>query len=983
MPTLVQSVPFTGNTVAIAATPGNSIIIRLGAGSTVAAPVDTGGNTYVNLSAYSLSIYFSAEIAASPGTITFTSGYYTVYTVAGVVEEWSGINAYQTSGQFYSNANAPYFVWPVPAEIAYPSGRPETFTASAGNYVVAQSGTLLYTCYTSWLTSTNPAFTPGATQLVTATSYASLEIVTTNGEYTIGLGAGTHSTGGNVVSNYYDTAGQPTYATAITVGFYSAPPVTPPTPTLAATGAPQVSITGIWLSASWFYGPLYPSGIVTSTVDVQRSPNGSTGWVTLATLPSSSSSTYVDNTVANSTTYWYRLIYHNNAGSTTGASASVAVPASLMTPISISQPAEPTIANQLSWPVLAGTSPTYTPKRSTDGVTYTALIGSPQTATTYLDTAAVPGTLYFYKIHGSSGSFGSADSAPQACLTLGPAAPVAPSLEIDPLVPFAINVQWPPVNGAQANPLTGLGPYTILRSDDGGSTYHVAASGLFGTFWQDTTVAAAGTYHYKVTASDQYFSALGPDASIVIHCLPSPFTVEAFYGPTAENRGTNFANDGFETGVNSFATNGAYTFNRSAEQQLFGNYSLKVTATTTFADQVYKTFTVTNGTTMHISAWIYRTETSADIQMYFQDTGMFASYGNGLAHVNAAKTLGWQQISLSQAVTHTGSGVLGILTNQQVATFYVDGINQTTSPLSVQFAYNGAQIAYTLGSGAASVDLQVSIDAAKTWSTFLSGDTSGLAWYDQHVVPGIGLVPLVPYVRYWFRTVSNDGFGHSQPGPIQSCLILPWLDPVTNIPTPPARGLKWILDGTDVSASVYLNPASIDGQLGLIGQEAKFTYMKFVGITGTVGHRVDVLDGPNVLAELWVSEAEMETLGSNWQNTVIIAQNAHRILAARQIRETYEQLPAGRILANLIARYMPGLSCFNVQPGPIIPYFSAANIDLQQCIIQLLSTVIGPITPALFRIDGNLDCHLEFDGTLPDAPLLLSDANPLTSGYPT
>ena len=123
------------------------------------------------------------------------------------------------------------------------------------------------------------------------------------------------------------------------------PSTEPPTGNPSALSATAISSSRINLS--WTDGVSNES-----SYHVERSPNGSTGWAVVATLPLNSQS-YSDTSVAASTTYFYRVSASNNIGSTGFTSASATTPVAPPPPAialtAVGSKVKAIIRIQLSW----------------------------------------------------------------------------------------------------------------------------------------------------------------------------------------------------------------------------------------------------------------------------------------------------------------------------------------------------------------------------------------------------------------------------------------------------------------------------------------------------------------------------------------------------------------------------------------------------------------------------------------------------------
>ena len=145
-----------------------------------------------------------------------------------------------------------------------------------------------------------------------------------------------------------------------------------------------------------------------SSYELQRSPDGMSGWDHVVTL-SADTTSYLDTGLASNTLYWYHVIA-TSKGSVTSESA----PTSATTLIGVADPTvltatvvSPTEVD-LSWTDV-GTETGYRIERSLDGVTWSGVDTVAQDVTTYSDTTVAAGTSYSYRVIATNAA---GDSAP-------------------------------------------------------------------------------------------------------------------------------------------------------------------------------------------------------------------------------------------------------------------------------------------------------------------------------------------------------------------------------------------------------------------------------------------------------------------------------------------------------------------------------------------------------------------------------------------
>ena len=221
---------------------------------------------------------------------------------------------------------------------------------------------------------------------------------------------------------------------------------------------------------------------------VYRSESRGTGYSLLGTTTSTS---YVNTGAAAGKTYYYRVKAVNSAG--TSAYSNI-VSGTARTPA----PAAPVLKGgtssasgkpQLTWAAVNGAAK-YDVYRSNRADGTFSKVGSTD-KTTYVNTGAVQGVTYFYKIRavGASGASGFSNTVAihVAGVIKAPAAVVLSGIKADAA---GITVTWK----ATANADT----YNVLRRDASNTAWKVIARGVSGTSYKDTTVARGVMYSYTV-----------------------------------------------------------------------------------------------------------------------------------------------------------------------------------------------------------------------------------------------------------------------------------------------------------------------------------------------------------------------------------------------------------------------------------------------------------------------------------------------------
>jgi len=297
----------------------------------------------------------------------------------------------------------------------------------------------------------------------------------------------------------------------------------------------------------------------------------------------SSTTSYVDSSASNDTTYFYEVTADNAAGEgpvsaqSTGATPTVPVTA----------PAAPTGLTAASgnaqvsvtWTAISGAS-SYNVYRSTSQGSQGTKVGSSSTAA-YTDTTAINGTSYYYSIAAVNAAGEGSISAQSSAVM--PAAPV-----VVPAAPAGFSatagdaratVTWTAISGATS--------YNIYRSTSQGSQGSKIGSSSTASY-TDATAANGTTYYYAVTA----LNAAGEGA---VSAQSSGITPTPAATVPAAPTGVNASAGNALVTVSWTAANGATSYNvyRSTAQ---GTQGARIGIATT---QPYADSTVVNGTTYY------------------------------------------------------------------------------------------------------------------------------------------------------------------------------------------------------------------------------------------------------------------------------------------------------------------------------------------------------------------------------------------------
>jgi hypothetical protein len=202
----------------------------------------------------------------------------------------------------------------------------------------------------------------------------------------------------------------------------------------------------------------------------------------------------------------------------------------------------------------------------------TTLIASGVTGTSYSNTGLAASTTYYYVVKAVDGDGTSAASAQAQATT--PAAPSCTS--VPPTGPTnltatassssAIGLNW---TAAPANPPCTITSYSVYRSTTNGFTAspsNLDASGVTGTTFSDTGLAASTTYYYVVEALDSFGASAASNQAAATTPLGSSGTSIVSInagGPAESNSGGGdnsfVADEDYSTGGTTYAVTNAIT----------------------------------------------------------------------------------------------------------------------------------------------------------------------------------------------------------------------------------------------------------------------------------------------------------------------------------------------------------------------------------------------------------------------------------------
>lgn len=263
-------------------------------------------------------------------------------------------------------------------------------------------------------------------------------------------------------------------------------------------------------SAATFAPPSAPANLTATTVDastirltwvdtstneqgfkIEASTDGS-AWTQLG-ITSANATSYNASRLTPSTQYAFRVRAYE--GTTNGDFSNVATASTLDAPSAPANLAgEPrnTTSIKLTW-TNTSTAQTYVKvERSLDGVLWTQVAQVSGTSTTWTNYSLAPATEYLYRVRGATSSINGPYSEPVAVQTLPP--PPAPTnLTAIALNATSVRLTWTDNSSYESG-------FRVERSLDGVTWTQVGMVGANATAWNNYSLAAHTTYHYRVRA---------------------------------------------------------------------------------------------------------------------------------------------------------------------------------------------------------------------------------------------------------------------------------------------------------------------------------------------------------------------------------------------------------------------------------------------------------------------------------------------------
>ena len=224
--------------------------------------------------------------------------------------------------------------------------------------------------------------------------------------------------------------------------------------------------------------------------NIERSPNGTTGWTEIGTV-GTNITTYSDNTVSASTTYFYR-VRANGAGGFSGYSNTDNATTSPGAPSGLSANTISSTQIDLAWTDNSSDETGFNIERSPNGTTGWTQIGTVgPNVTVYSDNTVVASTAYFYRVRangpGGFSGYSNIDSA-----TTAANAPSA--LTVTPVSQTQINLAW------TDNSSDETGFRVERRLNPAGAWGTITTTAANAISFSDNTAVANTTYDYRVFA---------------------------------------------------------------------------------------------------------------------------------------------------------------------------------------------------------------------------------------------------------------------------------------------------------------------------------------------------------------------------------------------------------------------------------------------------------------------------------------------------
>ncbi|CAB4688889.1 MAG: hypothetical protein F2667_01510 [Actinobacteria bacterium] len=267
----------------------------------------------------------------------------------------------------------------------------------------------------------------------------------------------------------------------------------PRAPVLTAATAGDSKVTVSWNQ------PTDPGSSAVVSYQIFRSTTAGQLGTTIGQI-NAPTTTYVDTTVSNGTTYWYSVVASNATNASPPSNQLSASPAAGVpgAPV-LSGPTSALDKLTISWTAPASTSAItgYQVYRATAaGVTTGAPLASVAAGTTtYVDTTVTAPTRYYYTVVATNVAGAGARSNEVNGVPVPPTVPGAPTLTATQQI-GSIQLSWASASsGGRA-----ITSYRLYRSTTATGTYTLIATDLPTGRYQETTVPVGTTYYYRATS---------------------------------------------------------------------------------------------------------------------------------------------------------------------------------------------------------------------------------------------------------------------------------------------------------------------------------------------------------------------------------------------------------------------------------------------------------------------------------------------------
>jgi hypothetical protein len=279
---------------------------------------------------------------------------------------------------------------------------------------------------------------------------------------------------------------------------------TPPTPPAAPTGLTANAVSCDQIDLAWT-----DNADNETSFKIERGTDG-INFSQIDTVGANVTA-YSDTTVAESTTYYFRVRASNSAGDSDYTNT-----ANATTPACPLPPAAPTglTANAVScnqidlgWTDNSSDETSFKIERGTDGINFSQIDTVGANITTYSDTTAAESTTYYYRVrasnaYGDSGYSNTASATTPACPVPLPTTPTITRIKT---LKYTADITW-------ADNSNNEDGFYIYRGTSPTTLTLIATVGANTTFYQDSGLTRKTFYYYKVCA----YNASGESCSAVV-----------------------------------------------------------------------------------------------------------------------------------------------------------------------------------------------------------------------------------------------------------------------------------------------------------------------------------------------------------------------------------------------------------------------------------------------------------------------------------